>query len=231
MNLGRPGMGTERIYSTSPHLREAVENVAAEIASHFEDPLTLIEIITLPDIGQRVILRFALETSATLALDDADALETQLRESVGEDYWATITGITRLQGDRLSRRLMQIDQEMPRSLLRLTPTSHSEAVKKDADRVRRWLDLDSSYLIWEIEMPISDAEALPVVRIIDTNEEGYGLSSNRLSGRRETVRGPYEVVFLNHNPSFSGCIKAYVAAEQRRMALNSFITRFEQQGA
>ena len=221
-------MDVSVLYSTSQALRSCVRSTAERIVGAFGQPIKLAEYIMLPDFGQRVILRFELIESRSLSFDEADALESRLRGLVGSDYWATLVGSYHGRADYdLAQRLTQIDQALPAGILRFHPTQHSECIQQDAHIVRDALDLTGDFLIWEIEVPISDRSAPTVIRMIDTGEDGEGLSSRCTSGRVEIGELPYEVIFFKNNASFSGCVKAYFAAQERQMALASFIARFE----
>ena len=215
------------LYGTSQELRDAIRDTAERIIGAFGQPIELVEYITLPDFGQRVILCFKLLGSRFASLGEADTLESRLRGLAGSDYWTTLVDNYQGQADYdLAQRLTQIDQALPAGILRFHPTQHSERIRQDAHTVRDALDLTEDYLIWEIEVPISDMTALTILRIIDTGEEGEGFSSRRTSERVEVGDIVCEVVFFRNNPSFSGCVKAYLAAQQRQMALNCYIARF-----
>ena len=216
------------LYSTSQELRVAIRDNSERIIGAFGQPIELVEYITLPDFGQRLILRFKLLGSRFASLGEADALESRLRGLAGSDYWATLVDNYHGQADYdLAQRLTQIDQALHAGILRFHPTPHSEPVRQDAQIVRNALDLTEDYLIWEIEVPISSKAAPTILRIIDTGEEGEGFSSRRTSERAEVGDTICEAVFFRNNPSFSGCVKAYLMAQQRQMALNSYITQFE----
>jgi len=126
-------------------------DTAERIISAFEPPIELVEYITLPDHGQRVILRFELVDSRPLSFAEADALESRLRGLAGSDYWATLVGSYHGQADYdLTQRLTQIDQALPAGILRFHPTSHSQPIRQDAHIVRDALDLTDDVLVWEI---------------------------------------------------------------------------------
>ena len=220
-------MDASILYSTSQALRACVYDTTERILSAFEPPIELVEYITLPDFGQRVILRFKLLGSRFASLGEADALESRLRGLAGSDYWATLVDNYHGQADYdLAQRLTQIDQALHAGILRFHPTPHSEPVRQDAQIVRDALDLTDDVLVWEIEQPVSDDAAPITIRMIDTGEDGEGFSARCASGRVEIGELACEVVFFRNNPSFSGCVKAYFAAQKRQMALNSFIVQF-----
>lgn len=222
-------MDASTLYSACKALRDCVCDTAERISSAFEPPIELVEYITLPDHGQRVILRFGLVEKRPLSFVEADALESRLRVLAGSEYWTTLTSNyeERATDHDVGPRLTQIDQALPDDILRFCPTQHSARLRQDAHIVRGALDLTEDYLIWEIEVPVSDNAALTILRIIDTGEEGEGFSSRRTSKRAEVGDTICEAVFVRNNPSFSGCVKAYLMAQQRQMALNSYITQFE----
>ena len=220
-------MDASILYSTSQALRACACDTAERIISAFEPSIELVEYITLPDHGQRVILRFELIESRPLSFAEADALESRLRVLAGSDYWVTLVGSYHGHADYdLAQRLTQIDQALPAGCLRFCPTQHSARIQQDAQIVRDALDLTDDVLVWEIEQPISDDAAPITIRMIDAGEDGEGLSSRCISGRVEVGELTCEVVFFRNNPSFSGCVKAYLAAQQRQMALNSYIAQF-----
>jgi len=220
-------MDASILYSTSQALRACVYDTTERILSAFEPPIELVEYITLPDFGQRVILRFELLGRRFASLGEADALESRLRSLAGSDYWATLVDNYDGQADYdLAQRLTQIGQALPAGFMQLHPTQHSERIRQDAHIVRDALDLTENCLIWEIEVPISARAAQIIFRIIDTGEDGEGFSSRRTSERVEVGELAGEVVFLKNNASFSGCVKAYFAAQERQMALSSFIAHF-----
>jgi len=92
--------------------------------------------------------------------------------------------------------------------------------------VREALGLSEEHLIWEIEVPMSDGTAPLVFRIVDTGETGAGLTSRHESGPIEIDGVVCEAVYLRSNPSFQGCLKAYLAAKERPVALANFIAGY-----
>lgn len=207
-------------------------DVAARAVAQAPVPLALVEIITLPDLGQRVILRFGTLGQRRLTMEEADTIEPRLRELVGSNYWATVIG-SDLEGVSvdLVEDLVAIDAALPQSLLTFKPTHHAAELARDADTVRRSLGLADHHWVWEIEMPVADT-VLPVVRIVDRAEVGQGLTASHPSPEvRAVAKMPCEVVFLRSNPSFRGCLKAYAGAERQRVALNSYIARFGRERA
>ena len=150
-----------------------------------------------------------------------------MRGLAGSDYWATLVDVYHGQADYdLAQRLTQIDRALPAGILRFHPTPHSEPIRQDAQVVRDALDLTADVLVWEIEQPISDDAAPITIRMIDTGEDGEGFSSRHTSGLLEVGELECEVVFCKSNASFLGCVKAYFAAQERQMALASFIAQF-----
>ncbi len=220
-------MDVSVLYSTSQALRSCVRSTVERIVGVFGQPIELVEYITLPDFGQRVILRFKLLGSQFASLGEADALESRLRGLAGPDYWATLVDNYHGQADYdLAQRLTQIDQALPANLVRFHPTQHSERIRQDAHIVRDALNLTDDVLVWEIEQPISDDAAPITIRMIDAGEDGEGLSSRRTAGLLEVGELECEVVFCKNNASFLGCVKAYFAAQERQVALASFIAQF-----
>ncbi len=160
--------------------------------------------------------------------EEADALTSRMRALVGPDYWVTLVDYAHeVEGDNLTQRLIEIDQAIPTSILHYPPTQHSERIRQDANAVRHALNLSEEYLIWEIEVPISDTSAPIVIRIIDTGETGSGLSTRRMPAAVTIDDMQCHAVFFKHNPSFRGCLKAYLTAQQLQRTLNNVITQFE----
>lgn len=222
-------MAPGAIYGLSATLRRTASAVAAQAVAQMTVPLALCEIITLPEIGQRVILRFGALGTQRLSLEEADVLEPQLRDLVGSDYWAVLVGahLEGALGDP-AEILAAIDAALPASLLTFEQTSQARSVAGDAETVRQDLNLSTEHWVWEIEMPVAEA-VLPVVRVVDRSEPGPGTFSAHPTAEVRTLGGMQcEVVYLRYNPSFRGVVKAYAAAEQLRMALSSYIVRFGQ---
>ena len=216
------------LYSTSQPFMEAVGRATSRVYGGLERAVSLVEVITLPDFGQRAILRFELAEGEVTSVAEADALEVHLRALVGNDFWATLpTRLPHLDGDDLVTRLDHIDRALPVSLVHFQATQHSAAIQRDGGIVRAVLKLPETCRVFEIETPASDPSALPIIRIADTDEPGTGLS---VRGQLAPARfGDIECIpeVFRYNPSFSGCVKAYAEAKRRRMALNSYIVQFE----
>jgi len=219
-------MNLSDLHSTSSDLLVAVRDAEARLVSGVTTPISLIEIITLPDYGQRVILRFKVDDDRPFPSSDGDALESRLRDLAGPDYWVTVVETDDAPDYDMAARLVEIDRAFPDCLLQFPRTSHSEFVRQDAQTVREVFGLPEEYRVWEIEVPVSDATAPLMFRIVDTGEEGEGLSSRRESGPVDIDGVACEVVTLRDNPSFRGCLKAYFAASERQMALGSLVAQF-----
>ncbi|MDF1512674.1 MAG: hypothetical protein P1S60_02575 [Anaerolineae bacterium] len=220
-------MHSRLLYSASPILKDIVCNTANHIILASEQPLHLVEYITLPDFGQRIILRFELDENHHLSNEEIDILESQMRTAAGPDYWATLTGnINDDFSSNLSNRLKAIHQSLPTAILNFVPTQHSAKVQQDAQIVRNSLNLTEDFLVWEIEVPAMQIQTSPIIRIIDTSDEGEGLSSQHISGRVIFAGLEFTVIYLKNNPSYVGCLKAYFAAQQKQKALANFIMEF-----
>ena len=221
-------MNARALYSASQNMQKAVRDTANKIIAAFEQPMRLVEYITLPDFGQRIILRFRLVGNQLLLNEEVDSLESRMRTLAGSDYWVTLTvNSYEAVEDKLRQQLTAIDRAVSASILQYNPTSHIEKIGQDAPIIRRALHLPEEFLIWEFEIPISDTSALPAIRIIDTFEEGDGLSSRQKSGPATVDDIHCTVVYLKNNPSFTGCLKAYFAAQQQQKALANFISQFQ----
>lgn len=214
------------LYSLSPRLRQDALAAADNVCKTGPERLRLVEFITLPDYGQRVILRFDVSPDALTSVDEASALEARIRSQLGKDWGATLLGSVY---DRLGLRLegsldilAAIDRAWPDSMADAPRTAHSDEVKRDAEVVRASLKLDENARVWEIEVPVQGT-AGPEVRIVNVREQGEGTLSQDTAVFDDT---PCRVLFLRDNRSFTGCCKAYSAAERRQMGVAHYIAGF-----
>ncbi len=220
-------MNTDTLYSTSQALRDSIGDTASRIAAAVEQPLELVEYIILPDSGQRVILRFDLGNNLKVSFKEADRLESSLRELAGPEYWVTLVGSCYQQAlPDMRQQQIIIDQRIASDILQFSPTRHSEPVRTDAQRIRAWLSLTPADWIWEIEVPVLDITEQPIIRIIDTRKSGEGVPLSFHSEHAKVGDTDCEVAYLPHDPSFVGCVKAYLIAERQHMALASYIAQF-----
>jgi hypothetical protein len=83
------------------------------------------------------------------------------------------------------------------------------------------LGLIGAEQIWEIEVPITESTAEPIIRVIGAPQGG----AQRVPGHVKVGGIDCTVEYMPDNPSFSGCVKAYLMDERQQMALNSYIVR------
>ena len=83
----------QELYSVSPALFMKVERIGESIHRKFQGRVSLLEYITLPEMGQHVVLRFELRGKVS-GLNEIDAIENKLSQWVGEDFWAVLVGET-----------------------------------------------------------------------------------------------------------------------------------------
>jgi hypothetical protein len=202
------------LYTPSPQLRQAIAAVEVQVSRRLRRPIALIEYITLPDFGQHLILRF--ETNPPLKdLATFDALENQLRDIVGKDFWANL-GNTIYPPQFLA--------ELPQRLEALTPlvasipmpvssSKYVDHIQNDARIIRTALQ-DSSLKIWEIEIPWQAGE-LPVLRVV--GETKLRPTSAMIEGQE------YLIEVHPPNNSYVNLVKAYTLAVQAGVSLSHFI--------
>ena len=220
-------MNANVLYSTSQALRDIIGKTAAGMVEALERPIELVEAIILPDFGQRIILRFDLGNHRKVSFEEADQLESSLRRLAGSEYWVTLVGSCYQQPlPDLSQRLRAIDQRLSADLLQVSPTRHSEPIRTDAQKLRGWLNLTTADLIWEIEIPMLETPQVPIIRIIDTGKGREGAPPPRHLEHVRVGAVDCAVVYLQKDPSFVGCIKAYLMAERQQMELASTIAQF-----
>lgn len=207
------GPGT-RLYTPSPQLHQVIAAVEAKVRSRVQVPIALIEYISLPDFGQHIILRFA-ANSPPEDIEAFDVLETQLREIVGEDFWANLVNQIyppqflaqlpqRLEG--LTPRVADIP--MPVSSFKL-----ADRIQNDAGIIRAAL-IDPALKVWEIEIPWQGQD-LPILRVIGGRNE---------SPAAMTIDGQeFLVEVLPLNDSYVNLVKAYTLASQAAISLSHYI--------
>jgi hypothetical protein len=207
------------LYSTSPGLKAAIRSRAAVMVAGVATPLALVEYIVLPEFGQRVILRFGPVGDQKLSFAQADALETALRRLAGGDYWAALTGDFYAEAlPDLGQLLIRIEQKIPADVLRYLPTPHTLPILADARTIRAALGLGDGEQVWEIEVGMSAHPAETVIRVTGAPQPGA-------PARVSIGADDCAVEYMPAGPSFAGCVKAYLMAERKQMALNSYITQ------
>ena len=222
---------TGTLYSTSQAFRDIICETATRMASATEQPIELVETITLPDFGQRVVLRFGLRNGLKVSFEEADALESSLRVLAGSEYWVTLMGSCYHPAlPDLRQRQIVIDQRVSADVLQYTPTRHSEHIRTDAQKIRERLNLTADSLVFEIEVPMLETTEEPLIRIVEICKGGEGASMQRNSEHVKVGDADCAVVYLLYDPSFIGCVKAYFMAERRQMALASYIAQYEPLG-
>jgi len=216
------------IYSTSSALQDRIIETAVSMTAAVAQSIRPVEYIILPDFGQRIILRFDFLNERKVSFEEADRLEAQLRSLAGPEYWVTLTGscYQHIPPDMVQRQIA-IDRKISPEILQFAPTRHSEPIRTDAQRIRDRLQLSGEDLVWEIEIPVPSTTEEPVIRIIKNAKEDNGQSDKRQPERLKIGGMDFAVDFLQNDPSFVGLVKAYFMAEQRRMALASYVAQFE----
>jgi hypothetical protein len=212
------------LYSSSPGLRDIICSTAARMVKRVERPIELVEYIILPDFGQRIILRFGPASGLKLSFAEADALESALRRLACPEYWVTLTGDSYQNAlPDLGQRLINIDQKISADVLQYPPTRHSEPIRADAQTIRGVLNLTGADRIWEIEVPILENTNEPIIRIIGAPQEREWAQP---ASEHVKVGGiDCAVEYMSDDPSFAGCVKAYIMAERQQMALTSYIAQ------
>ena len=90
-----------------------------------------------------------------------------------------------------------------------------------AQTIRAALGLTPTEQIWEIEVAITESTAEPIIRVISApQEEASGTPGHVTIGGIDCA-----VEYMPHDPSFVGCVKAYLMAERQQMVLNSYIAQ------
>jgi len=225
---------TTELYSLSDSLRLAISEAVDGVYACLTNKVRFIEYITLPDYGQRVILRFEPLAGVVTSLSQADALETQVRCLVSADFWANLhvewralcnDSAEHMSGGNMCELLESIDKTFPGSMLDFPATRHSERVREDARTLRAVLHLSPDDSVWEIEVPVEGPDLRPNIRVVMGNEHGSGPSSERADD--EVVLGDTRclVQYLKNNRSFWGATKAYLVAREKGMATVHFVFR------
>jgi len=224
----------ETLYSLSKRLRRSVCVAATEACQSAQVPLRFVEYITLPDYGQRIVLRFEPVDRWPESLQEVDALESALRSRLAPDYLVTLIGsVYATLGMQFSDGadvLVTIDHTISGSVLDDPETTHSAPLRDDADAIRESLNLGPTYLVLEIEVPAEETAAKPHITIVNSAERGYGECSHPPSTEVAFGATLCAVHVLKDNGSFWGCRKAYACAEREGKALGSFILTSAQQG-
>lgn len=193
----------------------------------FELPVELVEYIILPDFGQRIILRFELSNSLKVSYEEANNLESFMRKLAGTDYWVTLVGDSyKYIVPNLRQCLLRIDQRIQLDQILYCPTQHSDHILADAQMIQRMLDLNIDYLLWEIEISISENIKEPIIRIIDIQQEGEKVSVRPTVDHLRVGGTDFAVVYMQNDPSFVGCVKAYIMAELQHRVLMSYFADF-----
>ena len=68
----------------------------------------------------------------------------------------------------------------------------------------------------------------PVIRVVAARRREEAASSRDNAEHVRIGDTDWEVVYLQDDPSYRGCVKAYLMAEQQHVALTSYIARFEE---
>ena len=209
----------ETLYSLSPTLQVRINQVRERVEDLFRREVALVAYIALPEVGQHVILRFALRRKVS-TLDELDNIENALARLVGEEFWAVLVGETyhRVIPEGSLAALPASLEKLARDLADLpvpvASTPHAPEIRKDAQRIRRHLSLGARDWVWEVEVPWAGG-GLPVLRIV--TEEPRGPQEITLGGRRISV------VEVPPGDDYVGLVKAYPQARRAGRALVRYI--------
>ena len=213
------------LFSVSPTLQASIEQARERVCDAFQDEVRLVEYITLPEAGQHVVLRFALQREIS-TLDEVDTIENALDQLVGEEFWVVLVGET----------YGQVEPELPLAALPVhlgkfarvvsdipvpaASTPYAPQIKKDGQIIRACIPLGPNDWVWEVEVPLSADKTQPIIRIV----------SERTRDKQMITIGEqdYSVEYVPQSESYVGLVKAYPLARQAGRSLVRYI--FERTG-
>ncbi len=208
------------LYSVSPNLRMNVERVGEKIHKEFQGKVSLLEYITLPEVGQHVVLRFELQGEIS-GLDEIDEIENRLSRLVGEEFWAVLVGDTYrrvkppLPLAALPERLEKFAQVVMHKPVPVASTPIAPEIEKDGQIIRSHIPLSPSDWVWEVEVPLLAGAGLPIIRIVSENLRDGEVTT---IGERE-----FAVEYVPHNAGYKSLVKAYPLARQAGKAVVRYI--------
>jgi len=205
------------LFSTSSQLWESVSAVRKKVQNELDKSISLVEYITLPDFGQHIILRFEID-SVLKTLAEIDFLENQLRNLVGRDLWATLTGVYAAIYpasifSELPVRLVQLSSLVANTPVPVSTSKYARLIQLDADVIRAAIQ-NWQFKIWEIEIPV-DSETVPIIRMIGRENDQ---PSTIIIGAQK-----FEVEYFPDNDSYENLLKAYKRSSQSELSLLHYI--------
>jgi hypothetical protein len=215
------------IYTLSSQLQESILKSVWNIQQAFHGTVSLVETITLPDLGQQVVLRFQAHVPP-LALDAVDHLENVVRDLVEGDFWTSFTSnvYDRIKHppdlSQLQARLEKLSLYLSETTIPISTSPHAVYLRMDGKFIRAQLGLDQTCLVWEIEIP-SESTITPTIRIIrgsTTIQEHPDTLS--IGGRN------FHIEYLPPSSSYQALLKAYPLAVREGKSLLRYV--YEQTG-
>lgn len=201
--------------SLSDKIHSAVERVKAVLPE-----LAFDEYIAIPAFGSNIILRFEYVGTQPMNLEKLDALESRLRELVGEDFMANLMGDASrhcgMDFSRLNEILVRIDADESTSVR--TCGTHVEGLTADCAAIREHFGLSSDVPIWEIQ---ANPEGLLVLALHPMNEHPpFTDRESILDGQRVRVH------FLPDDGSYRGLMKAAARAIEENVSITHVLLDF-----
>ncbi len=210
----------QELYSVSPALFMKVERIGESIHRKFQGRVSLLEYITLPEMGQHVVLRFDLREKVS-GLNEIDAIENKLSQWVGEDFWAVLVGETYrrveppLPWATLSTGLEKFSQVVVHEPVPVASTPFASEIEKDAQIIRAHIPLSPDDWVWEVEVPLRAGSSLPIIRIVSKSPRDEQVVT---IDEREFV-----VEYVPDNATYEGLVKAYPLARAAGKAVGHYI--------
>ncbi len=208
------------LYSVSPALRLDVESVGENIQKELQGKASLLEYITLPEVGQHVVLRFELRGEIS-SLDELDEIENRLSRLVGEEFWTVLVGDSYrrvkppLPLGVLPARLEKFAQVVQHKPVPVASTPVAPEIAKDSQIIRSHVPLSPSDWVWEVEVPLSVGVSLPVIRIV---------SENLRDGEVITIgEQKLAVEYVPNNAGYESLVKAYPLARKAGKSVVRYI--------
>ena len=178
------------------------------------------EIITLPDYGQRVILRLDLEKPETVS--KIEQIEIIARDISENNYWISFLANTFVNFDfkiiDFNKIFSFLDNKLSDDLLCFKETIHSEQIKNDAKIVKKIIGKNLFNYVREIEHTVADKNINPVIRILSNNSK-----TNKIPKTVEFNGKICHIETLSKQTNVKGCVKAYVQACQLNVGLHNYI--------
>ena len=213
---------SNELYSLSDDLiKQSIEFVRL-LNTKIELQVKLHETITLPDYGQRVILRLNLEKPKKAF--EIEKTEKIAREIAGNNYWISFLANTFSDFDftviNFDKIFAFMDKQLPDSLLDFKETIHSKQIKMDAKIIKNVIGENLFDSVWEIENPVADKSLKPEIRILNGNSE-----INIIPKAAEFGGKICNIEALSKQMNVKGCTKTYVQACQRGIGFHNYIMK------